>query len=264
MGRPIKTDLDFGDVARLLNLPDGVDPQEPATVAQLTAAIEGINWKAAVRAKTQANINLAAPGSEIDDIELDADDRVLVAVQDDSEENGLYLWNGAAVPMTRAPDANTAAELAGATVSVLEGTASGGTTWRQTATIAALGTDPVTWEVFGAGVPDASEGTKGKVELASQAEVDGDTGGDRVVTSDVLNDWSGRMRKYSGNIGDGAATSYTVTHNFGTRDIVAMIRENSGNYREVEAEVRVNNDNSIDVLFAEAIGNNSHRVIILA
>lgn len=38
---------------------------------------------------------------------------------------------------------------------------------------------------------DGSETVKGLVELATQAEVDGDTGGSRVITSDTLNNWSG-------------------------------------------------------------------------
>lgn len=50
-------DMDFGSVSRVLNLLDAVNPQEPATLAQLNSVTEGLAWKDSVRVSTQSNIN---------------------------------------------------------------------------------------------------------------------------------------------------------------------------------------------------------------
>ena len=47
-----------------------------------------------------------------------AADRFLAKNQTAPAENGIYIWNGAAVAATRALDANTAAELEQAIVTV--------------------------------------------------------------------------------------------------------------------------------------------------
>ena len=63
---------------------------------------------------------------------------MLVRAQTSGAENGIYVWNGAATPMTRALDASTFDELEQATTTVEEGT-SAGTTYRQTAVNGTLG-----------------------------------------------------------------------------------------------------------------------------
>jgi type II secretory pathway pseudopilin PulG len=86
------------------------------------------------------------PGSQIDSVGMLVGDRVLVKDESDASKNGIYVWNGAAVAMTRATDADASGELAGALVQVLEGS-NVGRAFRQT-TIAAAGTidaSPVQW-----------------------------------------------------------------------------------------------------------------------
>ena len=104
MARRQLSNLDFENTARIENLPDGTDPQHPATVAQLNAAIEGVSWKDAARVSTQGNVNLASPGASLDGVSLSNGDRVLVRAQTDDTENGIYVWGGAATPMVRAAD----------------------------------------------------------------------------------------------------------------------------------------------------------------
>lgn len=263
MGRPILADLDLGSAARILNLLDATDPQHPVTLAQLRAAIEGLAWKDSCRVSTQANVDLASPGASIDGVSLSAGDRVLVRAQTDDEDNGIYIWNGAATPMTRASDASTAAELENATVSIDEGT-DAGTTWRQEEVNFTLDTDPVSFVSFGVSVPDASETTKGKVELATVAETTTGTDDTRAVHPAGLAGSVWAKKKHAADVGDGSSTSITVTHNFNTRDVVVMVRETSGNYRAVDCEVRVNNVNSVDLLFASAPGSGALRAIIIA
>jgi type II secretory pathway pseudopilin PulG/predicted NAD-dependent protein-ADP-ribosyltransferase YbiA (DUF1768 family) len=108
---------------------------------------DGASWsRLSVRVAAQSAVNLASPGASIDGIALVAGDRVLVKAQASSAENGIHVWNGPAIPMTRATDADTAAELAGALTQILAGTDTG-RAFRQT-TLAAggtLGADTVSW-----------------------------------------------------------------------------------------------------------------------
>src|SRR5215218_7068057 len=109
MARLIGVDLDFNSVARLLNLPDPSAAQHAATKAYVDSAVEGLNWKDSVRAATAANINLSSPGSTIDGVSMSSGDRFLAKDQTTASENGIYIWNGAAVAATRAADMNAAA-----------------------------------------------------------------------------------------------------------------------------------------------------------
>jgi hypothetical protein len=264
MATPVRSDQDFGNVSRITNLPDPTAAQHPATKAYVDNIVEGLAWKDNVRAATTGNVNLSNPGTDtFDDIALSNGDRLLVRAQSTVPQNGLYIFNGSGVALTRSADASTFAELENAIVSVDEGTAYGASTWRQSEINGTIGSDDVVWESFGTAVPDASETVKGKVELASLVEADGDSGGDRVITSDVLNDWSGRLRRHAADVGDNSNTSFTITHNFNSRDVVVMVRENAGDYREAFVEKRINNVNSIDLVFASAPTSNQYRCIIL-
>ena len=99
------------------------------------------------RVATQSNISLTSPGTTLDGITMSSGDRVLVMAQSASADNGIYAWNGATSTMTRTTDANTATAMLDVTTQVAAGTHAG-TTWRQTAPIAALGTDPIIWAQY--------------------------------------------------------------------------------------------------------------------
>src|SRR5512134_531155 len=215
MALPLKSNLDCESTAKIINLPDPSAAQDAATKAYVDAAVEGLAWKDAARVASQANINLASPGASIDGISLVAGDRVLVQAQSAPAENGLYIWNGAAVAMSRALDANAAAELEQAVVTVEEGT-SAGATFRQTAINFTLGTDSVLWIAFGTAAGAATETTAGIAEIATQTETNTGTDDARFVTPLKLASWSGRLRKVSSTFGDGAATQYDITHNLNT------------------------------------------------
>ena len=62
-----------------------------------------------VRIDTAANLDLNAPGNPVNGMTLAAGDRVWVRYQTEPAENGLYVWNGAAIPMTRVADGEPAA-----------------------------------------------------------------------------------------------------------------------------------------------------------
>lgn len=262
MPTPVKTTLDFENRRGLSNLAPAIAAGQPVVFEQLNQAMENLAWKDDARVSTQANINLASPGAAIDGVTMAANDRVLVRAQTAQTENGIYLWNGAAVAMTRTADASTFDELEAAVVTVTEGT-SAAATFRQTAINGVIGTNNVTWASFGTSAPPASESTAGIAEIATQAEVDTGTDDARIVSPAKLLAWSGRPRKNFATIGDGVATQYTVTHNFGTRDIQIYVYELTGQFREVFLEKRHTTINAVDVFFDAAPAAASHRVAIL-
>lgn len=124
---------------KLVAVADPTVGTDGANKQYVDAVAAGRDWKESVRVKTTANLNLASPGATINGVTMAANDRVLVANQTTGSENGIYVWNGAAVAMTRAADADTSADLsAGATVSVMEGTVDADTRWTLTTN------DPIT------------------------------------------------------------------------------------------------------------------------
>lgn len=253
--------LDFGGVRRITNLPDGVGAQEPATVAQLRAAIEGLAWKDSVRVRAGTNITIASPGAAIDGITMAVNDRVLLPAQTTTTENGIYIWNGAATPMTRALDANTFDELEGAVVTVEEGT-SAGISYRQSVVNGVIGTNSPTFTTFGTAAPSASETTAGTAEIATQAETDAGTDDLRIVTPLKLAASPFVSKKFVANVGDASATSIVVTHNLNTRDVDVTVYRNSGNFDDVVCEVQRTSVNAVTLLFDTAPALNALRAKI--
>lgn len=262
MSVKVLQDMDFGTAARIRNLPAPANSDEPARLADLNSAVEGINWKDSCRVSTQGNINLASPGATIDAISMTALDRVLVRSQTTASENGIYVWNGAAVAMTRAADCDTAAELEQATTTVEEGT-NAGATYRQTAVNFTLGSGSVSWTTFGTAASPASETTAGVAELATQAETDTGTDDARIVTPLKLATYSNRKLKNSTNIGDGSATQYDVTHNFNTRDVQVQAYRNSSPWDTVICDSERIDANTVRLRFATAPSSNAYRVVII-
>jgi hypothetical protein len=262
MSKLIGNSLDFNNNSRILNLPAPASDNEPARLADLNSAVEGLAWKDSVRVSTQANLNLTAPGATIDGIAMAAGDRILVRAQTTPAENGLYVWNGAAVAATRATDASTAAELEQAITTVEEGT-SAAATYRQTSVNFILGTGAIAWTAFGTSSGAASETTSGIAELATQAETDAGTDDLRIVTPLKLATWSGRIRKYATAVGDGSATSFTVTHNLGTKNVMVSIYYTGGTFDEVLADVQHTTSNSLTILFSSAPSAGQFTVVVM-
>lgn len=263
MARPIHTDLDFGGFSRILNLPDPTAAAHAATKQYVDANIEGLGWKDSVRAATTGNIDLASPGASIDGVSLSASDRILVKDQTDAEDNGIYIWNGAATPATRAADMNTAAEFEAAVVTVEEGTTNAGSTWRQTEVNITVGTDDVIFTNFGTAVPSATETVEGKAELATQGETDTGTDDQRIVTPLKLATSKWAAKAHQANVGDGSATQYDITHNFGTRDVIVQVIRNSGNYDEIMCDISRTDTNTVRLNFSQAPTSNQFRALII-
>jgi len=263
MARTVGSDLDLNSTSRILNLPNPTLAQHAATKAYVDSAVEGLAWKDSCRVATQSNTSIASPGASLDAITMSANDRVLVRAQSTQTENGIYIWNGAATPMTRAADADTFAELEQAVVTIEEGT-SAGASFRQTAINGVIGTNNVLWSAFGTATPAATETTAGIAEIATQAETDTGTDDLRFVTPLKLATYSGRKQKGGLTFGDGSQTQFDFTHNFNTQDVVVLVRRTSGAFDEVLCDVEIISVNVVRVRFAVAPASNAFRVIVIA
>jgi hypothetical protein len=94
---------------------------------QVDNLIAGINWKPDVLVVTLGNIALTGLQT-IDGVTVPAGARIGVVKQTNATENGIYI--AGAGSWSRANDANTAIELAGATFAVAQGTTMAETIWR--------------------------------------------------------------------------------------------------------------------------------------
>lgn len=254
-------DLDFSSVAKPINVPTPTAAGDAANKAYVDSAVEGLSWKDSVRVASVANINLAAPGAAIDGISMAVNDRFLAKDQTTASQNGVYVWNGAATPATRAADMNSAVEVEQACVTVEEGT-SAGATFRQTAVNVTLDTTNLAFTSFGTSAPAASETTAGIAELATQVETDAGTDDLRIVTPKKLKDSKLFNKGVPFIIGDGSATSFNCDHNLNTRNVQVSVFRNSGNYDEVNVEIQRPTVNRVTVLFNTAPGASAYVVLV--
>jgi hypothetical protein len=72
----------------------------------------------------------------------------------------------------------------------------------------------------------------------------------------------GFPKKASANVGNGSATSFTVTHNLATRDVVVNVYD-AATFDTVECDVVRTDTNTVTVSFAVAPTSNAYRVVIV-
>ena len=108
----------------------------------------------------------------------------------------------------------------------------------------------------------ATETRTGIAEIATQTEVNTGTDDERIVTPLKLKTLlDNRTGGYAANIGDGSSTSFTVTHNLGTKDVVVDLVEVSTG-ATVYADITRPTTNTVVVAFAVAPTSNEYRVVI--
>jgi hypothetical protein len=154
----------LGEEVRAVIVEGGLTPNI-STLTQLRDAIKiiakGGDYKDSVRVASTAAINLAAPGANIDSVAMVAGDRFLEKDNATLADRGIYIWNGAAVPATRALDADTGAELnGGAIIPVEQGTANADTNWQITNDgVVTIGVTGLTFQQVGAALSQVLPGT---------------------------------------------------------------------------------------------------------
>ena len=78
-------------------------------------------------------------------------------------------------------------------------------------------------------------------------------------TSDIPADLT---RKFTANVGNGSATSFAVTHNLGTRDVIVNVYDNA-TYDTVETDVVRTDSNNVTVSFSAVPLSNAYRVVVI-
>lgn len=150
-GDTMSGDLDM-DGNTVTGLPTPVDPTDAANKSYVDAVAEGLKPKAAVRAATLVNINLANQlenGDTLDGVTLVTGDRVLVKNQTAQQDNGIYIVpvSGAATRSTDFDSLTPIDEINGAYTFVREGTQAG-IGFVVADQVTTLGVDPIIFVYF--------------------------------------------------------------------------------------------------------------------
>jgi hypothetical protein len=270
---------------------------DAANKGYVDSVAQGLDTKASVVAATTTNGTLAtafANGQVVDGVTLATGNRILIKNQTDATANGIYVVAASGVP-ARSTDMDNGTEFPSAYVFVEQGTVNADTGWVCTNNApVTLGSTNITFTQFsGAGTYTANNGvlltgsvfsfapragyglqtgasgaeiklaTTSGLSLASDLAV-GAGNGISVLTNTVAIDSAVVVSKYAANVGDGSATSYTITHNLGTRDIQVTVYEATGTYAEVICDVQHSTTNTATLLFSVAPTLNQYRVVIQA
>lgn len=285
---------------KITNLGAPTSSTDAATKAYVDAVSEGLHVHEAAKVYVGTNITIATDleaGDVVDGVTLAAGMRVLVNGQTTQSQNGIYVVQASGGPL-RAADFDSPTEVAsGDFIFVSSGSSYGNTGWVQTNSPATIGTDAISFTQFsGAGTFTAGAGltltgtvfsadvtpTSGNASLINTGgaiEVKTDTSRGLSVNANGLGINAGTglthssgaltfaagygVRKHTADVGDGTALSYTVTHNFSTRDVTVQVFENGSPYAQVEADVEHTTSNTVTIKFAAAPTSNQYRVVVV-
>jgi hypothetical protein len=271
---------------KLTNLGSPVSAADAATKQYVDDVAQGLNIHAASYAATTANLNAtysngtsgvgatltnagANAAFSVDGVSPSLNARILVKNQTTQAQNGIYVLStvgDGSTPwvLTRATDFDTATEIAGGDFTFVDaGSTLANTGWVNIDEVTTVGTDPIVFQQFsGAGTYTASDGV-----LLTGTNFTGvvvSSGGLTVGGTGFALDTTIAVRKYAANVGDGTATTYTVSHNLGTKDVIVSVYDNSSPYAEVICDVQHTSTSAITLLFSVAPTSNQYRVVVHA
>lgn len=244
MARKILETQDHGSVARITNLPAATTGDQPVRKAEFDAALLARDYiEAPVRAVQVNAINRAAPGANADGVALAANDRVLLTNQAAASENGIYTWQGAAVPLVRSGDVYEAGTIV---VAGGEGTNYGKTGWVQTVKNPVVDTTALTFTSFGTSITAGSGLTQAGNVISLTSPVAVALGGTGSATAAGARTNLAAAGVFSQDIGDGASNSFTINHNLGNQ-WCAVTLINKGTGLDEECTVSRTNANQLVV-----------------
>ena len=271
---------------KITNLATPTLSTDAATKAYVDGVAEGLHIHAASYAATTANLNatysngtagvgatLTNAGTQAafatDGVSPSINARILVKNQTTTSQNGIYTLTTVGTVstnwvLTRATDFDTAAEISGGDFTFVDaGSTLANTGWVSVDEVTTVGTDPIVFQQFsGAGTYTASTGV-----LLTGTNFTGvvvASGGLSVGASGFELDTTIAVRKYAANVGDGTATTYTVSHNLGTKDVIVSVYDNSSPYAELICDVQHTSTTAITLLFSVAPTSNQYRVVVHA
>lgn len=258
---------------RVTNVATPTGATDAANMAYVDSVAQGLDIKTAVRVASTGNVNRTSPGAAIDGVTLTAGDRVLLKNQSTGNQNGIYIFNGASSAMTRSTDADTSAEVkSGMFTFVAEGTANSDRGYVLTTdNPITLDTTSLTFTQFsGAGTV---VGTSNRISVTgNQIDIDAAYVGQASITTlgtvatgvwhgtavavlyggtgatDIATARSnlGTVGRYVTTVGNGSATSFTVTHSLGSVDVMVELYDTSSK-QTVYADITRIDANSVTV-----------------
>lgn len=226
---------------KISSLATGTAATDAVNYGQVQSLLAGAAHYIDVRASASTNVSLTAPGTAIDGVTLVSGDSVLLRGQTTQSQNGVYVWTGAAATLTRRTDSQTQANLIGQVVTVTEGSASNADKAfiQQTVGTITLETTNLTYGPFLAGA--TYTGTNGVTVSGTTISAAVAAGGGVLAAAGGLSvDTTVVVRKAALSVGNGAATTFTVTHNLGTFDVQVEVYDTTTN--------TVNDTVDVDVL----------------
>jgi hypothetical protein len=251
---------------KITGLGNPTDDQDAATKYYVDQAVQGLTWKVAANLLSVVNAPLTGSTGTLNIdtygalTSADAGYRIVLTNQTTDADNGIYVYadNGTNYTLTRSTDGNPYTELIGATIYIQEGTTKAGTSWSQSNHYLTSFADQEWVQIAGVGIYTAGDGI-----AITDNVIAADAGTGITVNGTGINiDTSVVVTKYAANVGDGTNTSYTITHNLGTKDVIVSVYDNSSPYAEVICDVQHTSTTAITLLFSVAPTSNQYRVVV--
>lgn len=131
------------------------------------SAASGMKWRPSVRLASTTGTSVTSATGSYDGVTANIGDRILLKNQTGAAQNGVYIFNGVGVAMTRALDADTWAELVSQVVVIEEGNTNADQIFICTVNNGGtLNTTAVTWTPLQISLPDGSVTTAKVVDGA--------------------------------------------------------------------------------------------------